>query len=133
LESQRSARGTLSSKIKNVMFQTFGEGELPLIKTTDYPSDIITWKEKKTVAECYEKLFQPANSDTDKCILQKIIEKIYPTEDDPPKVQVAFVIAVCTTILNPRNKRIQLNERIMKSKVAHYLVSFYNFVNCDKS
>ena len=111
----------------------FGEEEFSLIKTTNYPLDIITWKEKRTVAECYEKLFKPASSDTEKCILQKIIEKIYPTEDDPPKVQVAFVIAVCTTILNPRNKKIQLNERMMKSKVAHYLVSFYNFVNCDKS
>lgn len=115
------------------MFQTFGESELPLIKTTDIPSDIISWKEKKTVADCYEKLFKPADTDTSKCVLQKIIEKIYPTEDDPPKVQIAFIIAVCTTILNPRNKKIQLNERTMKSKVAHYLVSSYNFVNCDKS
>ena len=115
------------------MFQTFGEDELPLIKTTDFPSDIISWKEKKTVADCYEKLFKPAKSDTEKCILQKIIEKIYPTEDDPAKVQVAFVIAVCTTILNPRNKKIQLNERMMKNKVVHYLVSFYNFVNHDNT
>lgn len=102
----------------------FGEIKLPSIKTTDFPTEIISWKEKKTVADCYENLFKPLDSGSDKCVLQKIIERIFPTEDNPPKVQIAFVIAVCTTLLNPRNKKIQLNERMLKNKVSHYLVGF---------
>jgi hypothetical protein len=106
------------------MFQVFGENELPMIKSTDPPSEIANWKEKEEVSDCYERLFK-SMKDTDKLVLDRIIEKVLPSKEKP-KVQVALVIAVCTTMLNLNCKKIQLDEKVMKSKVAHFLVSFCN-------
>ncbi|CAI2177785.1 460_t:CDS:2 [Funneliformis geosporum] len=39
----------------------------------------------------------------------------------PPQIQVAYIIAICTAILNPKYEYIQLNENIMKRNVDHYL------------
>ena len=107
------------------MFQIFGEKELPMIKSTYSPSEIANWKNTKGVADCYKKLFQSMDS-TDKLVLDRIIEKVLPFEENQPLVQVALIVAVCTTILNLKYERIQLGEKIMKNKVAHFLVSFCN-------
>lgn len=106
------------------MFQVFGEKELPMIKSNDPPSKIANWKKKKEVANCYKKLFEPMSSDSDKLVLGKIIEKVLPSEENQPKIQVALIIAVCVAMLNPKYERIQLDEKIMKSKVGRFLVSF---------
>jgi hypothetical protein len=129
--SQRSARGTLSSKVRSVLFQTFGEDKLPMIKTTASPSEIMVWKADERVAECYENLFKPMNSKKKKLFLTRIVEEALSPKVDPPNVQAAFAIAICTSILNPKNTRLQLNEKIMKRRVEYFLVSFRNFVNCD--
>lgn len=47
------------------MFQVFGENELPMIKSTDPPSEIANWKRKEEVSDCYKKLFK-SMKDTDK-------------------------------------------------------------------
>ena len=104
------------------MFQIFGEKELPMIKLTYSPSEIANWKNTKEVADCYKKLFQSMDS-TDALVLDRIIDKVLPLEENRPLVQVA---SVCTTMLNPKYERIQLGEKIMKNKVAHFLVSFCN-------
>ena len=122
--SQRTARGTLSSKIRSMIFQTFGD-ELPKIKTTDSPSEIVAWKKNPKVAKCYEELFKPIKKK--KLFLTKIIEDVF-TEDHTPNVQIAFAIAICTTFLNPKYERLQLNEKTMKRRVEHFLVGFCNFV-----
>lgn len=124
-------RGTLSFKVRNVLFQTFGEDKLPMIKTTASPSEIMAWKNDKRVAKCYENLFKPMNSQKTKRFLTRIVEEALSSEVNPPNVQVAFAIAICTSILNPKCERLQLNEKNMKRKVACILVGFCNFVNCD--
>src|ERR1051325_7717293 len=76
-------------------------------------------------SELYKKLFQSMDS-TDALVLDRIIDKVLPLEENRPLVQVALIVAVCTTMLNPKYERIQLGEKIMKNKVAHFLVSFCN-------
>lgn len=101
-----------------------------MIKTTASPSEIVAWKKDTKVEKCYENLFKPMNSKKEKLFLIRIIEEAFPSED-PPNVQIAFAIAICTSILNPRNKRLQLNEKLMKRKIEHFLVGFCNFVTWD--
>jgi len=59
-------------------------------------------------------------------VLDRIIDKVLPFEENRPLIQVALIVAVCTTLLNPKYERIQLSEKIMKDKVAHFLISFCN-------
>src|SRR2546429_2111541 len=57
--------------------------------------------------------------------------KVFPNSD-ASNIQIAFVIAVCTTFLNPKYKYINAKENTMRQKVKHYIVSFRNFVlNCN--
>jgi hypothetical protein len=113
------------------LFSYFGESELPAIKTSATPVEIARWKKTQEVSSCYKKLFLPSGSG-DGLVLAKIIEKIFPEkEDSVPNIQLAFVIAVCVTILNPKHASIRLDNVALKDKVEYYLVSFCKFVNCD--
>ena len=77
------------------MFQVFGETKLPPIKTTASPSEIANWKKKKEVSDCYVNLFQVMNSDSDKIVLERIIEKVLlSSEESQPQIQVIFFLFI---------------------------------------
>ena len=75
---------------------------------------------------CYKKLF--AHKDSDNSTLSCILEKVFSTGNKIPEVQIAFVIAICTTLLDPRNEHINAKESIVRRKIDHYLVGFCNFL-----
>jgi hypothetical protein len=122
---QRSLRGTLASKAREALFSTFGEHELPVIKTNAPPSDVVEWKRNPQVASCYKKLFEPMENDSSP--LSCILTKIFP-DGGGPEIQIAFVIAICTTLLNPQNENICAKENIMKLQIDHYKVSLCDFI-----
>lgn len=130
---QRSARGTLTSKAKEAMFTVFGENVLPPIKNNSTPSEISDWKKNERVAECYKNLFNPVNENSRQLTISRIVEKVFPQEEMPPNVQTAYVIAVCTTMLNPRYEKIIVTEKIIKSKMERFLVSLFNIINIHKN
>jgi hypothetical protein len=112
------------------MFSTFGEKNLPSIKSNASPSDILVWKRKSEIATCYGNLFKPMDND-DNLTLSCILQKVFPNSDTS-NIQIAFAIAVCTTFLNPKYKYINAKESTMRQKVKHYVVGFRNFVlNCN--
>jgi hypothetical protein len=121
---QHSARGTLTSRAKEAMFSIFGENVLPPIKNNSTPSEILDWKKNQQVAECYKNLFEPINDDSDQLVMSRIIEKIFLRGRLPPNVQIAYVIAVCTTMLSSQYEKIMVNKKMIKSKMARYLVGF---------
>src|SRR5436190_17927770 len=74
---------------------------------------IARWKKTKEVSSCYKKLFirSGAGDEKNDLVLAKIIERIFPEkEDSVPNVQLAFVIAVCVTILSPKHASIRLDK-----------------------
>ena len=88
-------------------------------------------KQKKSHFAIKNFLICPGDEKSD-LVLTKIIEKIFPEkENSVPNVQLAFVIMVCVTILNPKHASIRLDKVVLKDKVKYYLVSFCKFVNCD--
>lgn len=114
----------IASRTRSELFKMFGEEQLPQIKTSNSPLEISAWKNRKEVKNCYLSLFKKKNNDDNSIMLSRIIHKVFPEKEDLPNVQIAYVIAICTTMLNPKNERIQLSESEMKRKVTHYLVSF---------
>jgi len=79
-----------------------------------------------------------SSEDNDNSTLSCILEKVFPTGNIPEaqisEAQIAFVIAICTTVLDPRNEDINAKESIMRSKIDHYLVDFCKFIlvlNCN--
>src|SRR5271154_2446460 len=118
MSKQRSARGTLTSKAREAMFATFGENELPPIKNNSTPSEISEWKNNDQVVKCYKNLFKPINKNTDQLVMTRILEKVFP-QKLPPNVQVAYVIAVCTTILSLQYEKIMVDKKMIKSKMEY--------------
>ena len=115
-----------------MLFSYFGKSELPAIKTSATPAEIARWKKTKETSSCYKKLFNLSGDEKSDLVLTKVIEKIFPEkEDSVPNVQLAFVIAICITILNPKHTSIRLDKVVLKDKVEYYLVSFCKFVNYD--
>jgi hypothetical protein len=122
----------LASKTKTTLFSFFSENDLPAIKSTATPIEISRWKKSKEVKTCYKRLFQPFDFGND-LILKKIIEKVFSEKEDPvSKVQIAYVITICITILNPKCDKIKLERAELEDKMAYFLVGFCKFVNIIK-
>ena len=118
MKNVRSLRGVLSAKTRETIFAVFGEKNLPPINTNSKPSEITEWKAKPEVEACYRELFTRTN---DKLMLAHIAQKILKT--DHTKVEMAFVVAICVTILNPKIGKLKLSNKMMKRRMDLYLVS----------
>lgn len=108
------------------MFATYGESKLPTIKTNAGPLEISNWKKMPEVKTSYDNLFNKMNNNDNKSplMISRIIEKVF-LEKQYSNAEMAYVIAICTTMLNPKQDTLHLNESIMKRKVNYYLVGFY--------
>src|SRR3954447_24785764 len=74
-----------------------------------------------------KRLFQPFDFGNN-LILKKIIEKVFSEKEDPvPKVQIAYVITICITILNPKCDKIKLKRAELEDKMACFLVGFCKY------
>ena len=61
------------------------------------------------------------------CAITRIIEKVF-LNKKYSNAEMAYVIAICATMLNPKLDVLQLKEEVMKNKVKHYLVCFLYFM-----
>jgi hypothetical protein len=120
-------RGSLAAKTRDALFSIFGEATLPLINTNAGPTEISEWKRRREVADCYKRLTTESNSLKKEQLttLTGIIQRVFKSEYSD--VEVAFVIAVCTFILNPKCDKLKLSEKTIKRKVKVYMVSFITF------
>lgn len=94
-----------------------------MIKTTNLPEEISAWKQKKEVIECFDSLFKPIPG-SQSLVLEQIIDRVLSPHDPENHIHIAYIVSVCTAMLNPKYKDIQLNESVMKRRVAYYFVSF---------
>jgi hypothetical protein len=65
------------------------------------------------------------NTDSPRTI-SLIIERVF-IGKDYSNAELSYVIAICKSVLNPKNSSLQLRESMMKSKVKHYMVGFVIF------
>ncbi|GET65546.1 hypothetical protein GLOIN_2v1775615 [Rhizophagus irregularis DAOM 181602=DAOM 197198] len=92
LAKHRSARGSLASKVKDIMYVVFKEFNLPTIpavNTALKESEIRKWKGSPAVKNCYGK-------------------------NQLSNMQIAYAISICEIILNPKNLHIQVTESVIK-------------------
>jgi hypothetical protein len=75
-------RGTLAAKTREVIFATF-RTKLPIINTNASSQDITTWKKKREVTNCYNKLFKALNPNEkgSQIILSLIIKKVFENKE----------------------------------------------------
>ncbi|GET56744.1 hypothetical protein GLOIN_2v1834793 [Rhizophagus irregularis DAOM 181602=DAOM 197198] len=115
-------RGTLSSKSREAIFSIFGSRLSP-INTNARPSEIAKWKRKSEVKDCFKGLFKKMNSKdkNSSIVLASVIGKVL--QNGHSNAELAYVLAICSTILNPNHDEIMLKKNIMKQKVKKFLVS----------
>ena len=108
------------------LFATFGEVNLPSINSNASPSEIANWKKRPEISKCYEKLFKHMDASNNKSplVITCILEKAF-LRKEYSNPEFAYAIAICKTILNPKNDVLQLKESILKSKVKYYLVGLF--------
>ncbi|RIB27998.1 hypothetical protein C2G38_2159067 [Gigaspora rosea] len=63
------------------------------------------------------KLFEELEEDSDEIYMTRILNKIWPDGKALPK-KIAYAIAVCQTMLNPKNKIITMSDHIIKKLIA---------------
>jgi len=115
----------LATKIREAIFTTYGEVNLPLMKSNAGPSEITKWKKRPEVSRCYENLFKKMDDSEDlPFVITRIVEKAF-LGKEYSNPEFAFAIAICKLILNPKHDDIQMKESIVKNKVNYYLVGLF--------
>ncbi|GBC39191.2 hypothetical protein GLOIN_2v1775615 [Rhizophagus irregularis DAOM 181602=DAOM 197198] len=93
LAKHRSARSSLASKVKDIIYVVFKEFNLltiPAVNTALKESEIRKWKGSPAVKNyCYGK-------------------------NQLSNMQIAYAISICEIILNPKNLHIQVTESVIK-------------------
>ena len=113
----------MASKTREAIFATFGEANLPSINSNASSKEITRWKRKPEVSKCYKFLFEKIDTrENSELAITYIIKKVLNKKSS--KVEMAFVIAICVSIFNPKDGKFRLTTKIMKCKVNYYLVSF---------
>ncbi|RIB20366.1 hypothetical protein C2G38_2179540 [Gigaspora rosea] len=116
LQKIRSLQGTLTNKIKETLFSVYGNLIEP-INNKAKPDEVIMWKKSTKTNECYQKLFEELEEDSDDTYMNRILYKIWPDGKAPPE-KIAYAIAVCQTMLNPKNKIITMSDHVVKKLIA---------------
>jgi hypothetical protein len=115
----------LATKIREAIFVTYGEVNLPLINSNASPSEIASWKKRPKVLKCFENLFKKVDDNEESpLVITRIVEKAFLKKEysDP---EFAYAIAICKTMLNLKYNVVQMKETILKSKVNYYLVGLF--------
>ncbi|RIB07652.1 hypothetical protein C2G38_2213869 [Gigaspora rosea] len=120
LQKIRSLQGTLTNKIKETLFSVYGNLIEP-INNKAKPDEVIMWKKSTKTNKCYQKLFEELEEDSDDTYMNRILHKIWPDGKAPPE-KIAYAIAVCQTMLNPKNKIITMSDHVVKKLIAINLV-----------
>lgn len=107
------------------MFAIYGESNLPTIKSNAGPSEISNWKKSPEVKNCYKNLFEKVDNGDENSpfVITRIIEKVFRSRKGS-NPEMAYVVAICTTMLNPKHDVLILSKSVMKRKVKSYLVGF---------
>ena len=124
LAKHRSFRGSLTSRIKDALYNIFPE--LPSITSNSPPSEIRQWKSDPIVASCHNKLFKKIVVEEPTTFMSKILDRLFPSKKSAPKIYVAYAISVCEYILNPSNQQIQVSESAIKFLISKYLQKVLN-------
>jgi len=132
LKQVRSLRGSLATKIREAIFATYGEVNLPLIKSNASPSEIAKWKNMPEVSKCYEKLFKKIddNEENSPLIITHIVKKAF-LGKNYSNAEFAYAIAICKIMLNPKHDTLQMKESIIKNKVKYYLVDLFLYAQVN--
>ena len=115
----------MATKIREAIFATYGEVNLPLINSNASPLEITKWKKRPEVFRCFENLFKNMDdNEGSPLVITRIVEKAF-LGKECSNPEFAYAIAICKTILNPKHDVFQMSEKILKSKVKYYLVSLF--------
>ncbi|GBC25438.2 hypothetical protein GLOIN_2v1880889 [Rhizophagus irregularis DAOM 181602=DAOM 197198] len=115
-----SVRETLSSKSREAIFSIFGS-RLPPINTNAGLSEVAKWERKPEVKDCFEGLFKKMNpkDKNSSIILASVIDRAL--QNDHSNAELAYVLAICSTILNQNHDEVRCKKNIMKQKVKKFL------------
>ncbi|CAB4440617.1 unnamed protein product [Rhizophagus irregularis] len=140
LAKHRSARDSLASKVKDIMYVIFKEFNLPTIPAINIAlkeSEIHKWKGCPTVKICYGNLFKKIKNLDLKTYMLRILQ-ILKGKNQLSNIQIAYyAISICEILLNLKNLHIQVTESIIKSILTKNLKKItskdnYSYSNNDE-
>ena len=95
----------MSSRVRSSIFAVFGELQLPPINTKSSPSAIHAWKDFHQVKNAFNKL-KERRHDSELTWSGRIIQKTWPNAKNISKEKLAFAVAICQYLLNPKGETI---------------------------
>ncbi|RHZ79223.1 hypothetical protein Glove_150g4 [Diversispora epigaea] len=78
----------LCARVKTAIFENFSN-MLPPISNVAKASEIVAWKKKLAVSNCFRKLFEKIEDDENDTYMTKIIKNVWPKKKNIPNLQIA--------------------------------------------
>lgn len=73
------------------------------------------------VVKSHRNLFKSAVPDGSVTYMTNILNRVWPSKKEAPKLHLAYAISVCDFFLDPANQKIQVSEAAIKFKMNKYL------------
>ncbi|RHZ79376.1 hypothetical protein Glove_148g36 [Diversispora epigaea] len=127
-ESDNEFFFTLGSKWKPYFEKKFENlNMLPPISNVVKASEIVAWKKKLAVSNCFRKLFEKIEDDENDTYMTKIIKNVWSKKKNIPNLQIAWAISISEIFLNPKNEVIKMSEEIIQPALARNLVKGFKY------
>jgi len=121
----KNYRGAALANIRSSIWRVFGAEKLPLLRSNTSLANIVEWKKKPEVNDCFGNLF---NKNNDDIYWIMVIARTTFNEAIVPNLthaHCAFTLAVYDIFLNPASKSIVCTEKRMKKRIECYIVSLH--------
>jgi hypothetical protein len=95
------------------------------LDNNEKPDEVIEWKKKPQVAECYNMLYESVNQGDEESdsYITLIVKKMWLKKDKIKELHLAWVASVAEIILNPDCPHIKLSENIVEPILKKNIVS----------
>src|ERR1700752_1708384 len=130
----RFKRGSLTTKVKDAVFEVYGDSLLTKIDSNAIPKKIEDWKKSKKTKDAYRKIFSPiVANNPDNTYISQILQKVFP-KGEQKTVVLAFAIGVAQALLSPGYEKITIEKKIMKERIEKNKVEilYLSFIVVEK-
>lgn len=123
----RSHRADFAKRIRQSIFEIC---KVPPITTKASALKIADWKQSPQVIAAYQSLWKSENGEL--LNINRILTKALPKNEKFTCNYTAYVLAVCTVLLDPKGKNIKLDDESLKKRIrifmVYYLISRLDFL-----
>ena len=121
MNQHQVTRGILTEKIKKMMFSTFDRKLQEINRAATY-TQVQAWKKSEETTWCYNHLEEliDETDENSSTYMDTIVSRVFP-DGSPSYNSTAYVMAVCSLMLDPNHSGITMSDEVTGILMTQYM------------